>query len=148
MRGIGIAIALAAALSVSPADAGGPLFEVGVLECRGSTGDALVGAQSDMTCVFRRPNGMAEPYGATMNRSWFDFGRTYDLVAAWVVLAPVPKFAVGDLAGTYGAGGFGSGRVLVGGPGNIVSLRPLSPQGEFGANIDSGVARIELRAGR
>ena len=150
--GLALAAAMAAA---APSAMAQSTIEVGVIECRGSTAAFIVGSITDMSCVFRRPGGLAEPYGGTMRRIGLDIGISHDVVVAWAVFAPTRQIAIGDLAGTYvGAAasatfGLGLGaNALVGGSNNSFALQPVSLQGQVGLSIAAGVAGLELRAGR
>ena len=71
---------------------------------------------------------------------------------AWVVLASTPFIPSGALAGEFiGASGdisLGVGvgaNLLVGGTRKSVSLQPLSLEGQVGANLALGVARMKLQ---
>ena len=152
---VSLAVAAVTAIVAIPFATAQSRVKTGVLECRGSTAAFLIGSVTDMSCIFRRPGGLAEPYGATMRRFGIDIGVSHDLVVAWAVFAPTRQFSVGDLAGGYVGGaasatfGLGIGaNALVGGSSNSFALQPLSLQGQVGLSIAAGVASLELRAGR
>ena len=129
-------------------------FEVGVLECRGSTTSFIVGSVTDLGCVFRPAGGgPAEPYRATLRRAGVDLGFNQQIVVAWAVWAPTGATRY-ELAGNYGGGAasatFGVGlgaNALIGGSGNTIALQPLSGQAQTGLSVAAGVAGLELRPG-
>jgi hypothetical protein len=141
-------IALAAAfVGVATSAMGQGKVEVGVLECRGSTTGFVVGSVTPMTCTFRRPNGVSEPYTATLRRAGVDLGFNQQVTVAWAVWAPSSGTRY-DLSGNYGgaqasaAVGVGGGaNALIGGSGNTIAL-------QTGLSVAAGLAGLELRAGR
>jgi hypothetical protein len=150
------ALALAAALSVSPAQAQAPqATQVGTLTCNVSGGVGLIiTSQKAMICTFRNTRGLRETYTGVIRRFGLDIGATAGGQILWSVFAPsrVPR---GALAGEYAGGsaeatiGAGLGaNVLVGGSNRSVALQPVSISGQAGLNLAVGVADLQLRPGR
>jgi microcystin degradation protein MlrC len=68
------------------------------------------------------------------------------------VLAPTTDLAAGALAGDYGgvtagvAAGVGAeAHLLIGGSNKVISLQPLSVEGDKGINVAAGIATISLK---
>ena len=143
-------LALAA---TSSASAQGNTVRQGVLTCRTSASVGLVvGSRQRLACQFKSETGRIQNYAGTIGRLGLDLGVTAGGVMAWVVLASTPTIPSGALAGEFiGASGdisvgVGVGaNLLVGGTRKSVSLQPLSLEGQVGANLALGVARMKLQ---
>jgi hypothetical protein len=124
----------------------------GVLMCRTSASVGLiVGSRQKLRCQFRSETGRTQSYVGTIGRLGLDLGVTAGGVMTWAVLASTPTIPSGALAGEFvGASGdisvgVGVGaNLLVGGTRKSVSLQPLSVEGQVGANLALGVARMRL----
>ena len=133
-----IALATALVAAATAATAQNNRFEVGALECRGSTTSFVVGSVTNLTCVFRSAdNSPPEPYNATIRRAGVDIGFPQQVVVGWVVWAPTRGLQRGDLTGSYvGASasatvGIGVGaNGLIGGSNNTIALQPINPRSE------------------
>ena len=73
-------------------------------------------------------------------------------VLVWAVFAPTANLGPGALNGNYvGATGsatvgVGAGaNVLIGGSNNMISLQPVSVEGNTGLNVAAGIGSISLR---
>jgi hypothetical protein len=129
-------------------------LKVGVLECTGGQNVGfVVGSVTQLQCVFQSQGRRPEPYVATVQRFGVDLGVTQQTGLAWAVYAPTRRVGRADLAGSYGGVGanasFGVGagaNVLVGGSSNVISLQPLSLQGQTGVNVAAGIANLQLQA--
>ena len=103
-------------------------------------------------CVFRsNATGRHYSYAGAISRIRLDVAVTGGRLF-WGVFAATSHVGYGVLRGTYvGASGnvsFGLGlgaNVLVGGSDRTISLQPLSIEGQDGANLALGVARLTLR---
>lgn len=142
-----------AALSAAiPASAQSHSIRQGVLTCRTSASVGLVvGSRQRLRCQFRSASGRIQNYTGTIGRLGLDLGITAGGVMTWAVLASTANIPTGALAGEFvGASGdisvgLGVGaNVLVGGTRKSVSLQPLSVEGQVGANLALGVARMRL----
>ena len=146
----------AAALAIGSAEAQQSRVKIGVLECRGGASMGfIVGSVTHLGCLLRSEGRPDEPYVATIRKIGLDIGITQETGLAWAVFAPVERFGPGALAGNYAgaqgsaAVGVGVGaNVLVGGSDNVISLQPLSLQGQTGFNVAVGLEGLELRPGR
>jgi hypothetical protein len=95
--------------------------------------------------------GGTQNYTGTIGRLGLDLGVTAGGVMPWAVLASTANIPSGAPAGEFvGASGeitvgvrVGA-NVFVGGARKSVSLQPLSVEGQLGANLALGVARITL----
>ena len=151
-----IALATTLVVAATAATAQNNRFEVGALECRGSTTSFVVGSVTNLTCVFRAAdNSPPEPYNATIRRAGVDIGFPQQVVVGWVVWAPTRGLQRGDLTGSYvGASasatvGIGVGaNGLIGGSNNTIALQPLSGQAQTGLSVAAGIAGMDLRPGR
>ena len=139
---------------VSPAAAQSRV-EAGVLECAGTTASFVVGSVTELRCIFKGPDGRADPYTATIRRVGVDIALPANIAMAWGVFAPTRNIGPGDLRGTYAGAGASATAVvgvganaLVGGSNNTIALHPLSLQGQTGLGVAAGVAGLELRPGR
>jgi hypothetical protein len=136
-----------------PAAAQGNTVRQGVLTCRTSASVGLViGSRQRLACQFRSETGKIQNYVGTIGRLGLDLGVTAGGVMTWVVLASTPTIHSGALAGEFiGASGdisvgVGVGaNLLIGGTRKSVSLHPLSVEGQVGANLALGVARMKLQ---
>ncbi|PYF00028.1 uncharacterized protein DUF992 [Rhodopseudomonas faecalis] len=146
----------AAALAIGSAEAQQSRVKIGVLECRGGASVGfIVGSVTHLGCLLRSEGRPDEPYVATIRKVGLDIGITQETGLAWAVFAPVERLGPGALAGNYAgaqgsaAVGVGVGaNVLVGGSDNVISLQPLSLQGQTGFNVAVGLEGLELRPGR
>ena len=146
----------AAALAIGSAEAQQSRVKIGVLECRGGASVGfIVGSVTHLGCLLRSEGRPDEPYVATIRKIGLDIGITQETGLAWAVFAPVERLGPGALAGNYAgaqgsaAVGVGVGaNVLVGGSDNVISLQPLSLQGQTGFNVAVGLEGLELRPGR
>jgi hypothetical protein len=146
----------AAALAIGSAEAQQSRVKVGVLECRGGASMGfIVGSVTHLGCLLRSEGRPDEPYVATIRKIGLDIGITQETGLAWAVFAPVERMGPGALAGNYagaqGSASVGVGvgaNVLVGGSDNVISLQPLSLQGQTGFNVAVGLEGLELRPGR
>lgn len=135
-----------------PASAQSHSIRQGVLTCRTSASVGLVvGSRQRLRCQFRSESGRIQNYTGTIGRLGLDLGITAGGVMTWAVLASTANIPTGALAGEFvGASGdisvgLGVGaNVLVGGTRKSVSLQPLSVEGQIGANLALGVARMRL----
>ena len=91
----------------------------------------------------------------TIGRLGLDVGVTAGGIMTWAVLASTANIPSGALTGRFvGVSGdvsvgVGVGaNVLVGGTRKSVSLQPLSVEGQVGANLALGVARMTLTPAR
>jgi hypothetical protein len=139
-------------LAPAPADAQSRSIRQGMLTCRTAPSVGLiVGSRQRLRCQFRSQSGRVQNYVGTIGRLGLDIGVTAGGVMSWAVLANTPTIPGRALAGTFvGASGdisLGVGvgaNVLVGGTRKSVSLQPLSVEGQVGANLALGVARMRL----
>lgn len=147
-----LCVAVAALLApMASADALPPV-RAGMLECQGGQNVGfVVGSVASLDCVFRSEGRRPEAYIATVRRFGLDLGVTRQTTMTWAVGTPTSRFERGELAGTYGGvaanaslGVGGGGNFLVGGPGNLYTLQPVSVQGQTGINVAAGVADLEL----
>jgi hypothetical protein len=123
-----------------------------MLTCRTAPSVGLiVGSRQRLRCQFRSESGRTQNYIGTIGRLGLDIGVTAGGILSWAVLASTPTIPSGALAGTFvGASGdisLGVGvgaNVLVGGTRKSVSLQPISVEGQVGANLALGVARMRL----
>lgn len=146
----------AAALAIGSAEAQQSRVKIGVLECRGGASMGfIVGSVTHLGCLLRSEGRPDEPYVATIRKVGLDIGITQETGLAWAVFAPVERMGPGALSGNYAgaqgsaAVGVGVGaNVLVGGSDNVISLQPLSLQGQTGFNVAVGLEGLELRPGR
>lgn len=146
------ASAVVAMIATIPASAQGHSIRQGVLTCRTSASVGLiVGSRQRLRCQFRSESGRTQNYTGTIGRLGLDLGVTAGGVMTWAVLASTANIPTRALAGEFvGASGdisvgLGVGaNVLVGGTRKSVSLQPLSLEGQVGANLALGVARMRL----
>jgi len=147
------ALSVVSLIAVIPASAQGNTIRQGVLTCRTSASVGLVvGSRQRLACQFKSESGRTQNYVGTIGRLGLDLGVTAGGVMAWAVLASTPTIPSGALAGEFvGASGdisvgVGVGaNLLVGGTRKSVSLQPLSVEGQVGANLALGVARMKLQ---
>ncbi len=138
--------------AATPALAQSHSIRQGVLTCRTSASVGLVvGSRQRLRCQFRSESGRIQNYTGTIGRLGLDLGITAGGVMTWAVLASTANIPTGALAGEFvGASGdisvgLGVGaNILVGGTRKSVSLQPLSVEGQVGANLALGVARMKL----
>ena len=141
-----------AVIVATPAAAQGNTNRQGVLTCRTSASVGLVvGSRQRLACQFKSDRGAVQNYTGRIGRIGLDLGVTAGGVMAWAVLASTANIPTRALAGEFvGASGdisIGVGvgaNVLVGGTRKSVSLQPLSLEGQVGANLALGVARMTL----
>jgi hypothetical protein len=139
-------------LAPVPAAAQSRTIRQGMLTCRTAPSVGLiVGSRQRLRCQFRSESGRTQNYIGTIGRLGLDIGVTAGGILSWAVLASTPTIPSGALAGTFvGASGdisLGVGvgaNVLVGGTRKSVSLQPISVEGQVGANLALGVARMRL----
>jgi hypothetical protein len=139
----------------TPQAAGKSGVNVGSLTCHVAGGVGFVfGSSKELSCLFARTDGVAEPYKGSINKYGVDIGFTKEAHVVWLVFAP-GAIADGSLAGSYGgvtaavAAGIGLGaNVLVGGSSKQITLQPVSVEGSVGLNIAAGVAAVTLTPGK
>jgi hypothetical protein len=158
MRQLGIAFGLFAGLmAASPsAYAQSNTVRQGLLTCRtGPSVGLVVGSRQRLVCQFKSDRGRTQNYFGTIGRLGLDLGITAGGVMSWAVLASTANIPSGALAGEFvGASGdisLGVGigaNVLVGGTRKSISLQPVSVEGQVGANLALGVARMTLTPAR
>ena len=140
----------------SSANAQSTSVRQGVLTCRmGPSVGLVVGSRQRLACQFKSDRGWTQNYTGTIGRLGLDLGVTAGGVMGWAVLASTANIPSGALSGEFvGASGdisFGIGvgaNVLVGGTRKSISLQPVSVEGQVGANLALGVARMTLRPAR
>lgn len=146
-----IALAMVAAF-LATGDARAASVRIGSLECHieGNAG-FIVGSHANLTCVFKRINGVREDYDGSITKVGVDAGFTADTALLWIVFAPTLQIEPGSLEGRYwgvsaeATAGVGVGaNVLVGGFDRSINLQPVSLQGQTGVNIAAGVAGMRL----
>lgn len=148
-----LAAAFAVALAASATPAMAESVEVGVLECRGTSQQFIVGSVTNLQCLYRPAPGAApEPYVAQICRVGLDIGINTSTVVAWSVFAPTRRLGPGALAGHYAGAsanvtiGVGVGaNALFGGSNNTIALQPLSGQGQTGLGVVGGVSGMDLQ---
>lgn len=150
------ALAIAAALLLTPAAMAQSATKIGTLTCDVSGGVGLVVVEKQtMTCQFKPDNGGAiNAYTGKIETFGLALGGLEKSHLIWGVIAQTNDApAMGALAGKYvGASAdaaFGPGlgaNVLVGGSGNAFALQPISVEGEIGVNIAAGVTELTLTA--
>ncbi len=148
---MGAAIAAAAIVSASAADAAPAGVRIGDLTCNVASGWGFVfGSSKDLHCTFRG-DGRAEHYVGSISKFGVDLGYTGGEVLVWGVFAPTSDMRKGALAGTYAGAaaqatvGLGVGaNVLVGGLDKSIDLQPLSVSGSKGLNVAAGIGAISL----
>lgn len=127
---------------------------VGHLDCGINGGVGFIfGSTKELRCVFRpRLATEGELYEGQIKKYGIDIGLTNNARLTWVVLArtelPVNE---GALMGHYvgvaadaSVGVGGGANVLVGGSNGIISLQPVSVQGQTGLNAALAVAEVDL----
>lgn len=157
IRNIVLGVVAASVLAV-PVSAQEVPTRIGVLTCITSvTMGWTVGSRQKLRCQFQSDKGVSRNYIATVSFVGRNSGIPAGGVLAWEVLtsntntntnanAPAPGIAgkfLGksrDITLTSGSGA----NALVGGPRNVLSLRPVSANGPLGENLALGVARITL----
>jgi hypothetical protein len=149
---LSLASLLGLMLAANPAYSQGSSIRQGLLTCRTSASIGLiVGSRQRLRCQFRSDRGWTQNYTGTIGRLGLDLGVTAGGIMTWAVLTRTANIPSGALAGEFvGASGdisLGVGvgaNVLVGGTRRSVSLQPLSLEGQIGANLALGVARMTL----
>ena len=144
-------LGLAAGVSTGAQAQGG--VRVGTLTCHVASGWGFVfGSSKALHCTFAPAPGHAEFYAGTINKFGVDIGYTQGGVLVWAVFAPTANLGPGALSGNYvGATGsatvgVGAGaNVLIGGSNNMISLQPVSVEGNTGLNVAAGIGSISLR---
>lgn len=126
---------------------------VGLLTCGVKGGASFIfGSTRELRCLFRSaPEDEGERYEGQIQKYGLDLGITNNAILEWTVLAPSRSVGAGALSGNYygvaadaSAGIGGGANVLAGGSGNVISLQPLSVQGQTGLNAAVAVAEVEL----
>jgi hypothetical protein len=125
---------------------------LGSLNCKVAGGVGYVlGSSKDISCLFLRPDGVAERYEGSMKKFGVDIGFTTEAKIVWLVFAP-GKLAPGALNGSYGGAsasataGLGIGaNVLIGGSNKQVSLQPVSAEGSVGLDVAAGIGEVDLQ---
>ena len=139
-------------LAATPVHSQGSSTRQGLLTCRtGPSVGLIVGSRQQLRCQFKSDKGWTENYVGKIGRLGLDVGITAGGIMTWAVLASTANIPSDALAGEFvGASGdisvgVGVGaNVLVGGTRKSVSLQPLSLEGQVGANLALGVARMTL----
>lgn len=145
-------LVIGAVIAATPVAAQGNSVRQGTLTCRTSASVGLVvGSRQRLACQFVSNRGARQNYVGTIGRVGLDLGVTAGGVMVWAVLASTSNIPSGALAGEFvGASGdisIGVGvgaNVLVGGTRKSISLQPISLEGQVGANLAVGVARMRL----
>jgi hypothetical protein len=101
--------------------------------------------------VFHSETGAVYHYVGLARRVGLDVGYTQASALGWAVLAPAPRIRPGGLAGSYrglsagvAVGVGGNADALVGGPGNTLTLQPVSFESQTGVNVAVGLVGLEL----
>lgn len=152
IRCILLALFAGSTLAPTPAWAQGSSMRQGVLTCRTSASIGLiVGSRQRLACQFKSNSGRTQNYVGTIGRLGLDVGITAGGIMTWAVLASsanIPSEALaGEFVGASGDISLGIGvgaNLLVGGTRKSFSLQPLSVEGQVGANLALGVARMRL----
>jgi hypothetical protein len=139
-------------LAATPVHSQGNSIRQGLLTCRtGPSVGLVIGSRQQLRCQFKSDKGLTQNYVGRIGRLGLDLGVTAGGIMTWAVLASTSNIPSGALAGEFvGASGdisLGVGvgaNVLVGGTRKSVSLQPLSLEGQVGANLALGVARMTL----
>jgi hypothetical protein len=146
----GIAFAVAAAASISPAMAQSTV-ETGVLDCRGRTQSFILASTTELQCVYESAAGGRAAYAGTMRLFGVDVQINQSVAMRWAVFAPTHRVGPADLVGHYvGASanatiGVGIGaNALFGGSHNTISLQPLGVQGQIGLGAAGGISSLDL----
>ena len=127
-----------------PAHAQSNSVRQGLLTCRtGPSVGLVVGSRQRLVCQFKSDRGRTQNYFGTIGRLGLDLGITAGGVMSWAVLASTANVPSGALAGE-----FVGANVLVGGTRKSISLQPVSVEGQVGANLALGVARMTLTPAR
>jgi hypothetical protein len=130
--------------------------QAGSLRCNVGAGvGLLVTGSRNLSCVFKRLNGVRERYDGTIRTFGVDIGVSGAGVILWTVIAANPRNLPGyALAGTYDGAtasatvGVGvGGNVLVGG-GNGISLQPVSISAQTGLSVSGGIGSVTLTPAR
>lgn len=125
--------------------------QVGMLECDVAGGiGLLLGSKKDMTCIFKKNDGVEENYSGHVIKVGIDIGITNKSHIMWAVMAPSGGNNAGALAGKFS--GVGAEATAVGGvganalfsAGDSFALQPFSVQGQTGINVAAGLEQIEL----
>ena len=127
---------------------------IGSLTCNVAGGVGFVfGSSKELSCLFARTDGIAEPYKGSVKKYGIDIGFTKEAHVVWLVFAP-GAISSGALSGSYAgvtasvAAGLGLGaNVLVGGSSKQITLQPLSVEGSVGLNVAAGLAEVQLTPG-
>ena len=125
---------------------------VGSLSCRVAGGVGFIfGSSKNLTCLFVRPNGVADRYSGTIKKFGVDIGFTSEAQMVWLVFAP-GDIAPGALTGSYGGAtasataGVGAGaNVLIGVTSRQIALQPVSVEGSIGLNVAAGIGEVDLQ---
>lgn len=128
----------------------------GVMKCRVAGNLSFVlGSQRDIACLYR-PNGHGpkQYLVGTTDRFGIALGFQFAGTLLWDVKSALHD--AGDLTGVYsGVGGDAkffdgpNGDILVGGPGDRISLKPVTVGGPGGFEVSAGIGRVSLvRVGR
>ena len=147
--------AQAPAAAGSSQAAGKSGVNVGSLTCNVAGGMGFVfGSSKDLSCLFARTDGVAEPYKGSVKKYGIDIGFTKEAHVVWLVFAP-GGIGAGALAGGYAgvsasvAAGLGVGaNVLLGGSSKQVTLQPVSVEGSVGLNVAAGIGEVIPSAGK
>jgi hypothetical protein len=152
IRYAALALFIGLTLATTEAYSQGSSVRQGLLTCRTSASVGLVvGSRQRLRCQFKSDSGSTQNYVGAIGRLGLDLGVTAGGIMTWAVLASTSNIPSGALAGEFvGASGdisvgVGVGaNVLVGGTRKSISLQPLSLEGQVGANLALGVARMRL----
>jgi Protein of unknown function (DUF992) len=152
IRYAALALFIGLTLAATHAYSQGSSVRQGLLTCQTSASIGLVvGSRQRLRCQFKADNGWTQNYVGTIGRLGLDLGVTAGGIMTWAVLASTANIPSGALAGEFvGASGdisvgVGVGaNVLFGGTRKSISLQPLSLEGQVGANLALGVARMRL----
>jgi hypothetical protein len=152
IRCTALALFIGLMLAATHAYSQGSSVRQGLLTCHTSPSIGLiVGSHQRLQCQFKADSGWTQNYVGAIGRLGLDLGITAGGIMTWAVLASTANIPSEALAGEFvGASGdisvgVGVGaNVLFGGTYKSVSLQPLSLEGQVGANLALGVARMTL----
>ena len=152
LHGILAAASMALLAGTSMSQTAEARIKAGVLTCEVESGVAfVVSSPRDLHCVFYGQNGRHEAYGGRIQEAGIDIGVSGRGVISWTVISETNRLDRGALGGQYSGvevgaaiGVGGTGRVLVGGNRQSISLQPLSVEARSGLNLALGVASMNL----
>ena len=149
---LGLAAAVVALATQTPALAAGDGVKVGTLTCNVAGGwGKVIGSWRRVNCVFTPSHRAPERYVGHITKIGLDLGYRRSGTIVWGVLAPTDRLGRGDLHGSYGGVtasatlGVGIGaNALIGGSSHTLALQPLSIEGSTGVNVAAGIGGLDL----